>query len=413
MTEDLGLKQSRLRRMQVLAAALLLTMLSLLWLSTALLAAHPWLQWVQAFAEAAAVGAMADWYAVVALFRRPLGLPIPHTAIIPRNKDRIGESLGSFVEQNFLTPENVVRRLQPHNLAQALASWLVEPRNKRAVANAVGDLVPRMLRACSDKDLQRLLDRTLRPMLLRLDVSRLAGHLLELLVRDDRHHALLDQMLPAMEGWLERNHGLIKAKFGEASRYTPATLDAFIVAKFVDGIMALLHEVAGDPDHELRARFDVATVKLVEDLKTSRAYRRRGRALLRDLIEHVKNEDYYRILWDDITALVEADLRGERSVLREQVAGALDLLGKEMLADPALQRKLNAWWLDMVRELVLRFRHEASALIAEVVKSWDADEVSRKLELEIGRDLQFIRINGTVVGGAVGLLLHAATLSIG
>ena len=413
MTEDLGLKQSRLRKMQVLATALLLTMLSLLWLSTALLAAHPWLQWVQAFAEAAAVGAIADWYAVVALFRRPLGLPIPHTAIIPRNKDRIGESLGSFVEQNFLTPENVVRRLQPHNLAQALASWLVEPRNKRAVANAVGDLVPRMLRACSDKDLQRLLDRTLRPMLLRLDVSRLAGYLLELLVRDDRHHALLDHMLPAMEGWLERNHGLIKAKFGEASRYTPATLDAYIVAKFVDGIMALLHEVAGDPDHELRARFDVATVKLVEDLKTSRAYRRRGRALLRDLIEHVRNEDYYRILWDDITALVEADLRGERSVLREQVAGALDLFGKEMLADPALQRKLNAWWLDMVRELVLRFRHEASALIAEVVKSWDADEVSRKLELEIGRDLQFIRINGTVVGGAVGLLLHAATLSIG
>ena len=413
MTEDLSLKQSRLRRMQFLATALLLAMLSLLWLSTALLAAHPWLQWVRAFAEAAAVGAIADWYAVVALFRRPLGLPIPHTAIIPRNKDRIGESLGSFVEQNFLTPENVVRRLQPHNLAQALASWLVEPRNKRAVANAVGDLVPRMLRAGSDKDLQRLLDRTLRPMLLRLDVSRVAGHLLELLVRDDRHQALLDHMLQAMEGWLERNHGLIKAKFGEASRYTPATLDAYIVGKFVDGIVALLHEVAGDPDHELRARFDVATVKLVEDLKTSRAYRRRGRALLRDLIEHVRNEDYYRILWNDITALVEADLRGERSVLREQVAGALDLIGKEMLADPALQRKLNAWWLDMVRELVLRFRHEASALIAEVVKSWDADEVSRKLELEIGRDLQFIRINGTVVGGAVGLLLHAATLSIG
>ena len=413
MTEAPDAKPARLRRMKILATASLLAMLALLGLSTAGMAAHPWLHWVRAFAEAGAVGAIADWYAVVALFRRPLGLPIPHTAIIPRNKDRIGESLGSFVEQNFLTPENIVRRLESHNVAEAIARWLVQEGNKRAVAQAVCNLIPGLLRAGSDKDLQRLLDRTLTPMLLGLDVSRVAGHLLDLLRHSGRHQALLDQVLQASEAWLGTHQGLIKAKFSEASRYTPPVLDAYIVGKFVDGIVALLREVAGNPQHELRARFDVATLELIEDLKTSQEYRERGRALVRELVEHVRNEDFYRILWNDIRDRVEADLRGERSLLREHVGAALGLIGKEVLADPVLQRKLNAWWLEVVRELVLRFRHEASALIAEVVKSWDADEVGRKLELEIGRDLQFIRINGTVVGGIVGLLLHAAMLPIG
>jgi uncharacterized membrane-anchored protein YjiN (DUF445 family) len=413
MAAALDLKQLRLHRMQLLATGLLVAMLLLLWLSTVHIAAHPWLHWVRALAEAGAIGAAADWYAVVALFRRPLGLPIPHTAIIPRNKDRIGESLGAFVEQNFLTPENVLRRLEHHNVAEAIASWLVEARNNRAMAQAVSDLIPGVLRAGSDEDLRRLLDRTLTPMLLRLDVAGLAAHLLALLRRGDRHQALLNQVLETMEGWLSANQGLIKAKFSEASRYTPAVFDEYIVSKFVDGIVVLLREVAGDPQHELRARFDVATNQLIHDLKTSPAYRRYGRALMRDVVVHVRNEDYYRVLWGDIRARVESDLRAERSVLREHVAGALDLLGKEILADPAVQQKLNAWWLDIVRALVLRFRHEVSALITEVVKSWDADEVSRKLELEIGRDLQFIRINGTVVGGAVGVLLHAAALAIG
>jgi len=205
------LKAWRLRRMRTLAASLLLVMLVLLFASSALVAKLAWLHWVRAFAEAAAVGAMADWYAVVALFRRPLGLPIPHTAIIPKNKDRIGESLGAFVEQNFLTPQNVLRRMQNHNAAEAMAQWLGREPNRLAVAQAIGDLVPVVLRAGADTDLQRLLDRALQPMLLRLNVSRIAGGLLEQLMRDERHQALLDRAMVAVEDWLREHQPMIRA----------------------------------------------------------------------------------------------------------------------------------------------------------------------------------------------------------
>jgi uncharacterized membrane-anchored protein YjiN (DUF445 family) len=410
---DMDLKRWRLRRMRTLAAALLLLMLVLLFASSALVPKFAWLHWVRAFAEAAAVGAMADWYAVVALFRRPLKLPIPHTAIIPRNKDRIAESLGAFVEQNFLTPDNVLRRMRNHNAAEAIARWLGREPNRVAVAQAMGDLVPVVLRAGSDADLQRLLDRSLHPMLLKLNIARAAGHLLEQLMEDERHHALLDKALAALEAWLRENQPMILAKFSEASRYTPPILDDYIVGRFVTGIVALLHEVAADPRHELRLRFEAGSRQLVEDLKTSGVHRRVGRKWMRDVLAHLREQGYAAAIWNDMRHRLETDLRAGNSVLREQIAAALERLGSEVLADPALQRKLNGWWLEIVRDLVLQFRHEASALISEVVRSWDADEISRKLELEIGTDLQFIRINGTVVGGAVGVALHAATLAIG
>ena len=400
-----------LRRAQRLATALLIATLLLFGLSSALLSSYPWLHWVRAAAEAGAVGAMADWYAVVALFRRPLGLPIPHSAIIPKNKDRIGASLGRFVEQNFLTPDNILRKLEPHNAAQGVARWLVDPGNSGRVAQAACDLIPGMLAAGTDADLRRLVDRSLKPMLLRLDVSTIAAHVLALLTRGNRHHAVLNQLMRSLEAWLEANRGLITAKFGEASRYTPPPLNAYIVGRFVEGIVALLHDAAADPQHELRLRFDAATQALIDDLKTSPDYRQRGRALLRELLAHVKREGLYRLMWDDLCGRIVADLDAEHSVLRAHVASALERVGQEILVDPAVQQKLNAWWLEAARELVLRFRHEVSALIDDVVRSWDGDDISRKVEQEIGRDLQFIRINGTVVGSLVGLVLHAATLA--
>jgi uncharacterized membrane-anchored protein YjiN (DUF445 family) len=202
---------------------------------------------------------------------------------------------------------------------------------------------------------------------------------------------------------------LIRAKFSEASRYTPGLLDSYIVEKFLAGVIALLQETAENPHHDLRLQFDQATQQLIQDLKTSAEYQQKGQALLLDLIEHVRRKSYYRLLWDDIRSQVEADLRREHSLLREHIASALVLLGKGLLAEPAVQRKLNAWWLNAVHQMVLRYRHQISGLITEVVKSWDAEEVSRKLELEIGKDLQYIRINGTLVGGTVGVALHALT----
>ena len=352
-------KRTALRKMQLGATALLMGMLALMFVSAMQAAAHPWLHWVRALAEAGAIGATADWYAVVALFRRPLGLPMPHSAIIPANKDRIGTNLGAFVEQNFLTAENIVPRLRQHNVAAALARWLADARNRQSVARAVCEVLPSLLRAVDDHDLRRRLEGALKPLLLRLDVPRSAAH------------------------WLDRHKGLVRAKFSETSRYTPALLDDYIVDRFIEGVSAMLREAVANPQHELRLRLEGATAQLAS------------------------------AIWSDLSAWVLADVRGDRSMLREHMAAVLGTVGREILADPALQHRLNAWWLDVVQELLERPRRELSTLIADVVRSWDAHDVASKVELEIGRDLQFIRINGTLVGGLMGLLLHAAMLAVG
>ncbi len=405
-----SIKVARLKRMRTTATCLLAAMIALLVVSIAWQASHPWLAWVRAFAEAGTVGAVADWYAVVALFRHPLGIAMPHTAIIPRNQARIAESLGNFVEQNFLTTELVVGRLSEYNAARALAMWLAEKENSSTIADVVVESLPRLLERIDESDVEDLFDRLLLPQLRALDVSRVAGQILGVLTEGNRHQPLLDRGLDAVERWLTANVGMIKAKFNEASRFTPAPLDTYIVNKFVEGVVALVHEVAANPDHELRRQFDAAVAELSRDLQTAAQYRRFGRLLLRDCIRHFKAGDYYRLLLDRVRARVAADAASEQSVARDMIAGALTSFGKTMVSASAMQNKLNAWWLEIARMLVLRYRHQLSGLITDVVKGWDAQEVSGKFEAEIGRDLQFIRINGTFVGGLVGVLIHACVL---
>lgn len=403
-------KTAGLRRMRRTATCLLGVMLAVLLASVVLEGRYPWLAWVRAFAEAATVGAVADWYAVVALFRRPFGLAIPHTAIIPRNQQRIAVSLGNFIEENFLTPELIVSRLREYNSAQAIGRWLAAPANSRVVADVVADSMPGLLEGIDAADVERFADRVIVPRLKKLDVSRVAGELLKILTEGDRHQPLLDRGLLGLERWLNDNIGLIEAKFGEASKYTPSMVDAYIVRKFVEGIIALLHEVVANPDHVLRDQFDQAVRDFIGKLQTSPAYRRFGRTLLRDCLRHVQSADYYGVALDYVRTRMIADLGREDSTLRGMGAGVLASLGESVADDAALQRKLNDWWLGLAHQLVVRYRRPLAGLVTEVVKSWDAGEVSSKIEAEIGRDLQFIRINGTVVGGLVGLALHAMTV---
>ena len=403
------LKHAKLRRMQWLATSLLGAMLILLALSTIFKAAHPWLQWVQAFASAATVGAIADWFAVVALFHHPFGLPIPHTAIIPRNKDRIGESLGRFVEHNFLTAENVMRKLGERNLAKAVAEWFADRANNQNLVTRIAALVPAMLVALDDDDVRRFVERAIAPQLNQLDVASIAGQLLGLLTAEGRHQALLDQALQALEDWLLANRAMIKAKFGEASKYTPEFLDSYIVNKIADGVIALLHEVARNADHEVRRQFDEATAEFIHKLKTSDEYRAQAEVLKHEFLDHLKRENYHRVVWNDIKQWLGSDLAADSSLVRAHLEETLTKLAQALGDDPALQAKLNGWLLHAIEALLLKHRQQVSVLIIEVVKGWDAREVAEKVELEVGSDLQYIRINGTLVGGTVGLLLHLVT----
>ena len=401
-------KLENLRRMQGIALALLLTMVAMLAVTSVNMTAHPWLGWLKAFSEAAVVGAVADWFAVVALFRYPLGLPIPHTAIIPSNKDRIGESLGHFVEENFLTPENVIQRLARVNIAKASATWLAVPANSDRAAGGICAMVPRLLTMIQDEDVSRFLTRTLLGELEKLNLSRVAGEVLELVTSGEQYQALLDDALKGLERLITSNQALILNKFSEASKYTPEFIDQYIVDRFVAGIARLLQEVVADPVHPLRIQFVDSTRKLIEKLKTSPEMHDRSVAIKRQIIDHLRTKPYYATLWNEIKTRILADVASDRSRLRETASSLLNALGSGLAKDEVMQKKLNEGSLGALQTLMLAHRHQISLLIIDVVKSWDAQDVSEKIELEIGKDLQFIRLNGTLVGGCVGVLLHLA-----
>src|SRR6266852_7173499 len=225
-------KRSALQRMKALASALLIAMLLVFAISATWRAALPWLTWVHAFAEAAAIGALADWFAVTALFRHPLGLPIPHTAIIPRNKNDMGVSIGKFVERNFLTPGNVLGRLERYNFTFTGGEWLTDREFSEDLSRGVCALIPRILAAYENEDAQCFLDQTIHAQLEKLDVARIAAELLDALTTDNRHQSLLDRGLRVMQAWLTENRGLIEAKFSEASKYTPGYFDKYVVGRF-------------------------------------------------------------------------------------------------------------------------------------------------------------------------------------
>ena len=402
-------KRARLRSMQRMATLLLVLMLVLLAVSVSFRDAHPIMQWLQAFATAASVGAIADWFAVVALFHHPLGLPLPHTSIVARNKDRIGESLGHFVEHNFLTVENVVRKIEQRNLSLAAADWITDEKHADQVARQLCAWVPGMLDALGDDDVRRLLSRAVRSQLDKLDTAKIAASILTVLTAGGRHQAILDRGLHALENFLVANQAAITAKFGDSSKYTPRVFDAYIVRKFVAGVIGLMHEIVETPDHEIRQQFDAAIRDFVVRPETQATYREQADALKAEFLAHLESEGYYAVVWGDLKARLEADIEAEESTLRAHLRDVLQKLGAGLREDQLLQSKINAWALTVVETLLVRHRHQVSGLITEVVKGWDARELSEKMELEMGRDLQYIRINGTLVGGLVGVLLHAAT----
>jgi uncharacterized membrane-anchored protein YjiN (DUF445 family) len=392
--------------MKWIATALLLAMLGVFVLTSALISAHPSVGWVRAFAEAAIVGALADWFAVTALFRHPLGLPIPHTAIIPRNKDEIGASLGQFVELNFLTPENVIRRLEQLNLALAAAQWLGAPGRARSIAENICTEISVLIDRLEDEDVLRFLDSVVAPLMEKIDLARASGEVLDLLTAGNRHQSVLDRMLLRLNDWLNRNRGRIQAAVGKASKYTPAFIDNFIANRFVDGMLQLSDDVARNPAHELRAEFDEAVRGFTDKLKQSPDYQKRGEDIKRDLMRHLRSEPYYQHLWSEFKGRIQADLVAEDSLIRTQLENVVRRVAGAVESAPPLQQKVNRWTVAAFEKAMLRHRHEVSQLISDVVRAWNATEVAQRVELEIGKDLQFIRINGTLVGGLAGLLLY-------
>jgi uncharacterized membrane-anchored protein YjiN (DUF445 family) len=407
---DEELRAKQLNEMKRRAAGLLVLAAIAFAISHYLRAQYPWLAWVQAFSEAAMVGGLADWFAVTALFRHPLGIPIPHTAIIPSRKDRVGELLGAFVERNFLNRNVIERRLLEARLGERLAKFLAEPANSRAVARHAARALVAAAESMRDDDVQSMIDSAILDRIRRTRVAPFIGRGLSLITEGNRHQALLDEGIRLAARAVTENEDIIRRRIeAETPWWIPGAVDEKILRKIVHGIERTLQEVGEDPDHPLRQRFDAALNKFIDDLHNSPEVMERAEQLKEEILSAEAVRHFSSSIWADTkAALVRRAERAEESDV-DAISNGLARLGTAILGDPELLERVDGWLRNGVLGLVERYQSEVSELIANTVRGWDPTATSQRIELAIGRDLQFIRINGTVVGGLVGLVLYAIT----
>ncbi|MDE1189741.1 MAG: DUF445 domain-containing protein [Pantoea sp.] len=410
-------KHQQLKRSKRLALSLLL-IAAAIFVITLFLPPNFWVSGVKAIAEAAMVGALADWFAVVALFRR---VPVPfisrHTAIIPRNKDRIGENLGRFVQEKFLDTDSLLALIRRHDPSQMLAQWLNAPGNADRIGRHLLQVMRGFLDLTDDARIQQFLRRAVHRALDKVDLTQSGALLLESLTKNNRHQELLDaavqQLLRLLHKpgtrefiatqivrWLKREHP-IKAKMLPTEWLGEHSAD--LVANAVDSI---LDEVALDQGHEFRLGFNRAVERLIAKLKNDPDMVERADVIKSWLKEDESLNRYIGELWQDLRGWLKEDLSSDNSRVQERVRLAALWLGETLAADQALRTSMNQHLEDAARSVAPEFAQFLTRHISDTVKSWDAREMSQQIELNIGRDLQFIRINGTLVGGSIGLGLY-------
>ncbi len=371
---------------------------------------YPALAYVAAFAEAAAIGGIADWYAVVALFRRPLGLPIPHTAIIPANKDRLADNLGLFIETNFLKEEAVRAKLIEVDFARLVADWLGERRHAEDLAGFVTRMIPQALAALDQSDLRSFLGKRVVERLQSIDVAPLAAEILSTVTAERRHQRLFDGLLKLLAGVFNDQTTLavirerIRAELPTLARIFKA--DAYLLNKIVASAGKLMEEAGADPDHPLRQEFDDFALAFIHDLKTDPAYIARAERIKDNLLARPELATLADEIWKGMAAFLADDAQADNSLIRIHLASMFMEIGRRLVDDEAIRTDMNAGFVVALGSFVEEQKSGVAAFIADQVKSWDITETTRLIELNIGRDLQYIRFNGMIIGGLAGLLLH-------
>ena len=370
-----------------------------------------WAGWLQAFAEAGMVGALADWFAVVALFRHPLGLPIPHTAIIPRRKNEIGDNLARFVAEHFLEPSVVRGKLESVNLARKTAEWLKSPSGQERVRLLGVRVAQWLLAALHEARVRKFIGRLGSRQLADLDLAPLLGKTIEWLIQDGRHQELLTQSLRFALVTVHDHRATIRESVQEESPWwLPGFIDDRIVVQMLDRIETQLLEMSLDDDHPLRGDFNRWLQRWTDALQNTEEYRRWGQNLKNEMLANEGLQDYLFGLWADLVAGLEADLKNPESRFRDELGRSAASLARELETDREMQGWANGWMVELAVATVDENRMAIASLISDTVRGWDAMETSRRIEGAIGRDLQFIRVNGTLVGGLVGLALHAVKM---
>ncbi len=403
----------RARVMRRTATGLLIVMAGVFAISGQFLGVHPAWGYVHAFAEAAMVGGLADWFAVTALFRRPMGLPIPHTAIIPENKDRIADTMAVFLRENFLTPSVVARRMREMNLAQAVGRYLAEPSKSGGgsrVRAGAGELLVEVLQSLDPERLGTQVRAALATGLERLPVAPLLGKMLTAMIADGRHRPVIDSLIRWAGLVLEDNEQMVRdvihTRANALLRFTG--LDERLANSVLDGLYKLLAEVLVDPNHPLRAKIEEGLAGLARDLAEDPETQEKVERMKRELISNPAVAEWWTGVWERLRTGLIAMVRGqgEADPSFAALGDSFTEMGLALRDDPRLQMQVNRFARRTAVGVATRYGGQIVQLVSETVKRWDAQTVTGRIEGAVGRDLQFIRMNGTVVGGLVGVAIH-------
>lgn len=408
-------KLRALRRMKTLALSLLIVAALIFAVSFWLQGQYPWLAYVRAASEGAMVGGLADWFAVTALFRHPLGMPIPHTAIIPNRKDAIGASLGEFVESNFLSEEVVREKLGTLDVAGRVGSWLAREESANRLATEGAAAIKGIMEVLKDDDVREVIESMVRQYLLAPPWGPPIGRLANQVFSAGHHRNLVDLLVDRAVDWVENNPAAISRIVSERS---PSWLPSFVDDLVGDRIYTEVHKfvlaVQADQDHQVRQALDEYLLKLADDLQHDPAMIQRAEEVKAQLLDSPRVRELAGQTWQTVKrALLEA-VDDPNSALRMKFVSVLRDFGHRLSSDEELAAKINGWITEVAAYAVRNYRHDIASIITDTVERWDAQEASRKIELQVGRDLQYIRINGTVVGALAGLVIYTvATLALG
>src|SRR5947199_5774439 len=395
--------------MKIVATGLLVAMALLFLFATRLQPIHPAFGFVRAFAEAAMVGGLADWFAVTALFRHPLGLPIPHTAIIPRNKDRIGEALATFLQENFLIPTVVARRMQRLDVAAAAGRFLQTPAGQGTRIRAgASRLIADIFESLDDERLGGIVKGAISSRLRNMEVSPLLGHALASAINEDRHVPMLEAAIRWTARALDANEQLIREMVHKKANWALklAGLDAKLADAIIDGLRKLTVEMSTDPAHPVRVKVEEALAQLANDLQTRPETRERVETIKEQLLDNRSVSLWLDALWQKGREAVIRAARNPDAVLAGKLGEILKSMGGTLESDARIRAALNQFARRAVVGMAASYGGSIVKLVSETIRGWDAQTVTNRLEAAVGRDLQYIRINGTLVGGLVGLILH-------
>jgi uncharacterized membrane-anchored protein YjiN (DUF445 family) len=395
--------------MKAVATGLLVVMAGVFVAARAFEPQYPWLPYVKSFAEAAMVGGLADWFAVTALFRHPLGLPIPHTAIIPRNKDRIGEALANFLRENFLIPAVVARRMRNIDLAGAAGRFLQTPAGEgNRIRAGASRLIADIFEGLDDERLGGIVKGAIAGRLRKMDLSPLLGHALASAINEDRHVPMLEASIRWTARALDANEQLIRDMVHKKANWVLklAGLDAKLADAIIDGLKKLTVEMSTDPAHPVRQKIEEALAQLANDLQTRAETRERVEAMKDQLLDNKSVSLWLDTLWQKGREAIIKAARNPDAVLAGKLGEVMKSMGTTLEGDPRIRAAINQFARRATVGLAASYGSSIVKLVSETVRGWDARTVTARLEAAVGRDLQYIRINGTLVGGMVGLVLH-------